>query len=288
MADHNINLYQLLMLTFPLIVINLQVVKTQHQICLLPQNLLVQAFPSPSPATLENNTLPAAVQNPGNTHHMTTRSKNNIHKNKQPSDDYVRYPIPKALAISLSKDSIEPTCYSEASKYAHWRAAMDAEFDALLRNGTWTLVKSPPSANVVGNRWIYRVKRRADGTIERYKARLVAKGFHQLEGLDYNETFSPVIKHATVRIVLSLALSYGWHIKQLDIQNAFLHGFLEEDVYMTQPQGYQHPGFPTHVCKLRRSLYGLRQAPRAWFFRLTDALKILGFQSSKSDTSLFI
>ena len=135
---------------------------------------------------------------------------------------------------------------------------------------------------------MFRIKRHADGSIERYKAHLMAKGFHQQPGIDYDETYSPVIKPTTVRTVLSLAISAGWSVQQIDIQNAFLHGNLSEDVFMTQPPGFQHPHFLNHVCKLQKAIYGLKQAPRAWFSRLSSRLIALGFTGSKSDTSLFI
>ncbi len=130
---------------------------------------------------------------------------------------------------------------------------MNVEFDALLKNHTWKLVPAHPSQNLVGCKWVFLIKRKADGSIERHKARLVAKGFHQQPGLDYDETYSPVIKPTTVRTVISLAISYGWSLRQIDIQNAFLHGTLTEQVFMSQPPGYQHPNYPTHVCHLQKS-----------------------------------
>lgn len=187
-------------------------------------------------------------------HAMTTKSQNNIFKPKPPSDNFIRYPLPKALLTSLTSSDIEPTCYSEAIKSSQWRTAMNAEFDALLQNKTWSLVSPPPAVNVVGCRWIYKLKKKADGSIDRYKARLVSKGFHQQEGVDFTEIFSPVVKHATIRTVLSLAVSNQWHIQQIDIQNAFLHGALEEEVFMAQPPGYIHPQYPHHLCKLHKSI----------------------------------
>lgn len=142
--------------------------------------------------------------------------------------------------------------------------------------------------NIIGCKWVYRIKRKADGTIERYKAPLVAKGFHQQPGLDYNETFNPVVKPTTIRTVLTIAVSRGWSMRQLDVYNAFLHGVLNETVYMAQPPGFEDSSHPNHVCKLHRSLYGLKQAPRAWFHRLTSFLFQHGFQGSKTDASLFI
>jgi hypothetical protein len=117
--------------------------------------------------------------------------------------------------------------------------------------------------NIVGAKWVFRIKRNADGSIERYKARLVAKGFHQQEGIDYFETYSPVVKPITIRTVLSLAISAGWYIKQVDVSNAFLHGHLQETVYMSQPPVFVNPMYPDAVCLLKKALYGLKQAPRA-------------------------
>jgi histone deacetylase 1/2 len=112
---------------------------------------------------------------------------------------------------------------------------MNIEFDALLHNGTWNLVPKPSNANLVGCKWVYQIKRKCNGDIDRFKARLVAKGFHQQEGVDFSETFSPVVKPTTVRLVLSLTVSRGWPLRQIDVQNAFLHGYLHKDVYMSQP-----------------------------------------------------
>jgi len=164
---------------------------------------------------------------------------------------------------------------------------MNEEFDALLKNGTWSLVSPSPNMNIVGCKWVFRIKRKVNGAIERYKARLVAKGFHQQPGIDFIETYSHVVKPITIRTVLALAVSAGWVINQVDVSNAFLHGLLQETVNMAQPPGFQHPSYPTTVCKLHKALYGLKQAPRAWFSRLSAKLLELKFQSSKTDSSLF-
>lgn len=164
---------------------------------------------------------------------------------------------------------------------------MSEEFNALIRNGTWQLVPPDGVTNVVGCKWIFRIKRNSNGSIDRYKARLVAKGFHQRPGVDYHDTFSPVIKPVTIRLILSLAVSRGWSLRQLDVNNAFLQGTLRDDVYMTQPPGFVDSDHPHYVCKLRKALYGLKQAPRAWYNELRQFLLSSGFSNSLADTSLF-
>lgn len=123
------------------------------------------------------------------------------------------------------------------------------------------MVPPSPSCNVVGSKWVFRIKRNSDGTIQRYKAQVVAKGFHQSPGVDYFETSSPVVKPSTIRVVLSIAVSNHWPVRQLDFNNAFLNGTLDEDVFMEQPPGYVDSRYPTHVCKLNKAIYGLKQAP---------------------------
>ena len=138
---------------------------------------------------------------------------------------------------------------------------MDKEFEALQRQGTWTLVPPSASQNIVGYKWVFKLKHNSDGSISRYKARLVAKGFHQQYGVDFEETFSPVIKPPTVRIILSLAVQFNWPSRQLDVINTFVLSLLKEEVHMVQPPGYIDHVHPTYVCKLHKSLYGLKQAP---------------------------
>ena len=142
----------------------------------------------------------------------------------------------------------------------------------------------------MGCKWAFKIKRNADGSISRFKACLVAKDFHQIAGFDFTETFSSVVKPTTVRVVLTIALARNWIIRQLDVNNAFLNGILEEEVYMSQPPGFENKGKPGLVCKLHKALYGLKlkQAPKAWFEQLRDTLKQLGFISSRTDSSLFI
>jgi hypothetical protein len=164
---------------------------------------------------------------------------------------------------------------------------MDEEHRALIQSGTWHLVPRPQHKNVIDCKWVYKIKRKSDGTIERYKARLVAKGYKQRYGVDYEDTFSPIVKAATIRLILSVAESKGWSLRQLDVKNAFLHGVLQEEVYMHQPPGYIDSKHPGYVCKLDKAIYDLKQAPRAWHARLCGKLETLGFVPSKGDASLF-
>ncbi|KAI0513422.1 hypothetical protein KFK09_009443 [Dendrobium nobile] len=182
----------------------------------------------------------------------------------------------------------DPTSYSQAMKHAHWRQAMSEEFQALQSQATWELVPPSTNQNTLGCKWTFKTKRNSDGTVARYKARLVALGCNQEFGIDYQDTFSPVAKMPTVRILLVLALHHNWPLHQLDVSNAFLHGSLTDSVHMKQPPGFLDDTFPTHVCRLKEAIYGLKQAPRKWFETLTGFLHELDFTTSQSDTSLLI
>ena len=171
------------------------------------------------------------------------------------------------LAVSLSPK--EPASFSQAIQDPLWRAAMDKEIQALEQNHTWDVTTLPLGKSPIGCKWVYKVKLNLEGSVERFKARLVAKGYTKREGLDFHETFSPVAKTVSVRVLLALAVAKQWPLDQLDINNAFLHGDLDEEVYMTLPPGFHSKGecvsafFSTssvapRVCKLVKSLYGLR------------------------------
>ncbi|CAI9759851.1 unnamed protein product [Fraxinus pennsylvanica] len=188
----------------------------------------------------------------------------------------------------------EPKTYQEAAKIPEWCKAMKDEICALELNKTWTVIDLPSGKVPIGCRWVYKIKFNADGTIERHKATLVAKGYTQLEGVDYHETFSPVAKLVTVRTLIAVAAARGWYLHQFDVNNAFLHGNQEDEVYMEIPPRYSadqtsepHNNETLKVCKLNKSLYGLKQASRQCYSKLSFFIIEQGFQQSKADYSLF-
>lgn len=194
---------------------------------------------------------------------------------------------PKYLMKVSSGPSI-PTGVKTTLTDPIWLQAMTAELDALNKNDTWSLVKKNDSMNVLASKWVYKNKLDDKGKIIHHKARLVAVGSNQKDGIDFSKTFAPVVKPAMIRIILSVSVTRGWKLHQLDVCNAFLHGFLDENVYMRQLPGFIDKSQQHHVCKLRKSIYSLRQSPRVWFRRLRDFLLLIGFRESQSDQSLFI
>ncbi|KAG8494460.1 hypothetical protein CXB51_011869 [Gossypium anomalum] len=165
---------------------------------------------------------------------------------------------------------------------------MDEEIEALNKNQIWELVPKPENCKPVTCKWVYCLKRKSDGTVDRCKAWLVARGFSQSYGLDYEEMYSPVAKMVTLRIIFSLAAMKTWKAWQLDVKNAFLYGELDREVFMEQPVGYVSEQHPHHVCHLKKALYGLKQAPRAWYGKVVQFLIFCGFRVSEADSSLFI
>nr|KYP44586.1 Retrovirus-related Pol polyprotein from transposon TNT 1-94 [Cajanus cajan] len=182
----------------------------------------------------------------------------------------------------------DPVTYNQASKSQHWRNAMDAEIQAIQRNDTWQLVDPPSNCKVIGVKWIFKTKLKETGEIDKFKARLVAKGYTQEEGIDYGEIFAPVARLETVRTVIAIAATKRWSIYQLDIKSAFLHGEINEDVYLEQPPGYVCQGREHQVYKLKKALYGLKQAPRAWYSKLESHLVTNGFLKCPHEHTLFL
>ena len=181
--------------------------------------------------------------------------------------------------VNLAHEDREPTSASEAmtsSDKAKWQSAMEMEMESLRGNEVWNLVKLPENRKTVGSKWVFKVKVGPDGSIERHKARLVVQGYSQKYGLDYDETFSPVVRTESVRTVIVLAKN-NLLLQQMDVTTAFLNGILEEEVYMKQPEGFVEKGKEHLVCKLNKNIYGLKHSPRCWMqFLMTTCVK-LGF-----------
>lgn len=201
----------------------------------------------------------------------------------------VRYGIDEYVEAAINNtEATEPNNIKEALANDEWKAAADAEFRSLTENNTWDLVVLPEGRKPVECKWIFKIKRGSDGSIKHYKARLVAKGFSQKHGTDYDETFAPVVMYTSIRTLIAYAVQNNMLMDQMDVVRAFLNGTLEEDIYMTQPEGYVRPGEENEVCKLKRSLYGLKQSPRCWNITFKEHMKSMRFDPSAADPCIFV
>ncbi|MCO5566892.1 hypothetical protein L7F22_020575 [Adiantum nelumboides] len=185
-------------------------------------------------------------------------------------------------------DADELHSFEQALECVQWKDAMQQEIDSIHKNHTWDLVDLPTSKKPIGTKWIFKVKRKQDGTVDRYKARLVAKGYAQQKGIDYDETFAPTSCASTVRSLVAIAAHHNWKVHQLDIKTTFLNGDLQEEVYVSQPSGFVVKGQEQKVCRLRKALYGLKQAPRAWYEKIHTYLIGQGFQNSPTESTLYV
>ncbi|UYV67996.1 hypothetical protein LAZ67_5002745, partial [Cordylochernes scorpioides] len=211
--------------------------------------------------------------------------RNRIRENEQTSTSCTR-----AISYACYVHDQEPLNYEDAivgQNSKQWKLAMDDEFNSLMKNQTWTYVTLPSDRKAIACKWVYKIKQNADGSNEMFKARLVAKGYSQKPGLDYGETFSPVVKFDSIRTILSLCASLDMEMIQLDVKSAFLNGDLEEELYMEQPQGYENPDFPNHVCSLQKSIYGLKQSPRMWNKKFHEFLIKFDLKPSLSDSCVY-
>jgi hypothetical protein len=172
----------------------------------------------------------------------------------------------------------EPSCYEEASSQLVWRDAMMEEYQSIMKNDVWDIVPRPGRKFAMTSKWIYKLKHTADGSIEKHKAIFVARGFSQVEGIHYEETFSPVAQYTSIRTIIALATSMGWKLHQMDVRTTFLNGEIEEEVYFEQPDGFVIHEKQSHVCRLKMALYGIKQPPRAWYTRIDGNLMIFGLQ----------
>ena len=194
-------------------------------------------------------------------------------------DDFIVYlvdDVPKSISEAYASSDAE-----------YWKDAVRSEMDSIIANGTWEITDRPFGCKPIGCKWIFKKKLRPDGTIEKYKARLVAKGYTQKEGEDFFDTYSPVARLTTIRVLLSLAASYGFHVHQMDVKTAFLNGELDEEIYMEQPDGFVVPGQEGKVCKLMKSLYGLKQAPKQWHEKFEKTLTSAGFVVNEADKCVY-
>jgi hypothetical protein len=189
----------------------------------------------------------------------------------------------EALLVEME----EPTCFRDATDSQDWVDAMNREIQSIQKNKTWELVKLPAGKKPIGLKWVFKLKRNSEGDVVKHKARLVAKGYVQKHGVDYEEVFAPVARLDTVRVLLALAANQGWKVHHLDVKSAFLHGELEEEVYVSQPEGYVVKGKEQCVLKLSKALYGLKQAPRAWNVRLDKSLRKLNFRRCMSEQAVY-
>ncbi|GJZ81343.1 putative RNA-directed DNA polymerase [Tanacetum coccineum] len=190
----------------------------------------------------------------------------------------------------LLTDGGEPECYAEAMEDEHkkeWFEAMQDEMNSLHENNTFELVKLPKGKRALKNKWVYKLKTEEHTSRPRYKARLVVKGFSQKRGIDFDEIFSPVVKMGSIRVVLSLAASLDLEVEQMDVKTAFLHGDLDKEIYMEQPEGFQVKGKEGYVCRLQKSLYGLKQAPRQWYKKFESVIGKQGYRKTSSDHCVF-
>ena len=239
---------------------------SEQDVPVLPDPLVTTALnrgPGRPPGS-RNKPKPSTVIHP-----MSTRNKSTIRH---------------AMSVALDPTSVADVEHREDKD--EWRKAMDDEMESLRQNETWDLVCLPRSRHVVSSKWVFKSKTNPDGSLNRRKARLVARGFSQTEGVDYFETFAPVVRYESVRCVLSLAAAHDMEIRQFDVKTAFLNGKLDESVFMQQPEGYDDGS--GRVCKLNRSLYGLKQSPRNWNARFIEFLGQEDFVATPEDTCVFV
>ncbi|KAL5757095.1 hypothetical protein ACOSQ2_021841 [Xanthoceras sorbifolium] len=236
------------------------------------------------PTPIEEEETPQSEEEDSIAKHKPPRKK----RRPQRLADYVSF----ALAVAEDTNAVgEPSTYSEAvscDDSAKWLVAMQEEVESLHKNRTWDLVKPPKDKKIVGCKWVFKRKEGIPGIEDaKYKARLVAKGYSQVHGVDFNDVFSPVVKHSSIRVLLALVAMHNLELEQLDVKTAFLHGELEETIYMQQPEGFEIEGKKDHVCLLKKSLYGLKQSPRQWYKRFDSFMIGHGYSRSQYDSCVY-
>ena len=214
-------------------------------------------------------------------------------RTRVPPSEWWKTTAHMAMIANMIADIEIPNTYVEALKSQHrnhWKQACDNEINSLQKNKTWKLLPLPPGRKAIACKWVFKIKENSDGSIDRFKARLVAKGYSQKYGIDYEETFSPVVKFTSIRVILSIAAKLSMDVQQMDVKTAFLNGDLDEEIYMEQPEGYkcQNAKGENLVCKLQKSLYGVKQAPRQWDITIDTFLKHYKFIQLQSDKCIYM
>lgn len=239
------------------------------------------------PVGASTSTASEATQQPSSESLITAVPPRRSLREKQPKKQWQDW---AALSTTSSPPS-EPGSYNEAlasQEVSEWQQSMTEEYNSLIENGTWTLVDLPPGQSVVTSRWTYKNKIGLDGEISRRRSRFVARGFTQRYGLDYDETYAPVVKYDSLRAILSIAAEKDLEMLQVDVKTAFLYGDIDEEIYVQQPQGFVVAGQENKVCHLHKGLYGLKQSPRIWNQKLNDTLTTFGFKSCSADPCVYI
>ncbi|KAI3700974.1 hypothetical protein L2E82_45615 [Cichorium intybus] len=222
---------------------------------------------SPSPTTPSST--PSTSQSSGSSRSswgapLKMRSLDDVYDVTSPIETLFDYSLFCLMAES------DPVTYEEAKDESKWGKAMDEEIGSIKRNDTWELTTLPKGHKTIGVKWVYKTKTNQEGKVEKHKARLVAKGYKQRHGIDYDEVFAPVARIDTIRLLTAIAAQKQWKIYQMDVKSAFLNGYLEEEVYIDQPEGYVQKGQEEKVYRLKKALYVLKQAPRAWNTRIDE------------------
>lgn len=236
--------------------------------------------PPSSPSSIPAVELPPVRRQPSRARELPVRLRQDYILSIRPSH-------PDVCLVETTDYVDENITFQQARLDPGWTAAMREEIDSLIQHDTWALTALPPSKRALSARWVYRAKPEVNPTHTRLKARLVARATEQRSGVDYEDTFAPVVERSTIRLIIALAAAHGWPITQMDVITAFLNGKLKELIYMVQPPGFELPGSEHLVCRLNRSIYGLKQSPRAWYEEIDQFLRSLGWVRSAADSNLY-
>ena len=267
------------------------------------QNIPKDSNPNNEPTNIVNKDVDPSSSNKRKNSEfpIVVRKSQRVRKEKNLHPDYIssqsivflvegdRTTVLNKIPILLNIED-DPQTFQEAMSsrdVAFWKEAINDEMDSLISNNTWIIVDLPPSSKPIGCKWVFRRKYNTDGSLQTFKARLVAKGFKQKEGIDYFDTYAPVARITSIRVLLALASLYNLFVHQMDVKTAFLNGELDEEVYMEQPEGFILPGNEKKVCKLTKSLYGLKQAPKQWHEKFDSVILEYGFQHNVADKCIY-